>query len=79
MNKDLEGRILTANVSIHSVDLHLINIYPPVEKNSTKNEFFDSLYPYTISNLPVIMAGEFNGVDQPNIDRLPLGDNTEKR
>jgi len=78
VKKDLEGRILTVDVSIHSFDLHLVNIYAPVEKNSTKNEFFDSLYPYTISNLPVIMAGDFNVVDQPNIDRLPPGDNTEE-
>jgi len=79
VKKDLEGRILTADVSIHFVDLHLINIYVPVEKNSAKNEIFDSLYPYTISSLPVVMAGDFKVVDQPNIDRLPPGDNAERR
>jgi len=38
VKKDLEGRILTADVSIHFVDLHLINIYVPVEKNSAKTK-----------------------------------------
>ena len=36
VKKDLEGRILTADVSIHSFDLHLINIYAPVEKVNKK-------------------------------------------
>ena len=70
---DQEGRILTADISIQSRNIHVVNIYAPQCNYSTHNRihFFDSLYSYTYSTHPTILTGDFNLVENPMLDRDP--------
>ena len=78
ITNDLDGRIIAVDITIQGTTLHLINIYAPVGNMTTKDAFFNKLYPYTLSNIPTIMAGDFNIVDQPTVDRFPPGNNAER-
>ena len=78
IKKDPDGRNIAIDISIQSTIFHLTNIYAPVGNRTTKNTFFDNLYSYTFSDLPTIIAGDFNVVDEPTIDRFPPGNNSEK-
>jgi len=73
MNSDLQGRILTIKLLIYEHQYQIVNIYAPAGTNKrVQNEiFFDNLYPYINSTLPVIIGGDFNSVENQNLDKYP--------
>ena len=64
---DLNGRILTVKVFSNNHSFHITNIYAPSGKrNRTQNHyFFENLYPYIYSKNPLILAGDFNCIENP--------------
>ena len=75
--KDNEGRIIAVDVSTQNYVFHLVNVYAPATGFQNKNSFFDNMYMFVTSNLPTIIAGDFNSLDQPAIDRFPPGSPAE--
>ena len=75
--KDNEGRIIAVDVSTQNYVFHLVIVYAPATGLQNKNSFFDNMYMYVTSNLPTIIAGDFNSLDQPAIDRFPPGSPAE--
>jgi len=51
----------------------VINVYGYTSSYSKNKieKFLDSLYCYINANLPLILAGDFNAVENPTTDRLP--------
>jgi len=78
VKKDLSGRVISMDVSTRLSTIHLTNIDAPASAIANKNNFFDSLYPHIISKFPNVLAGDFNTLDRPDIDRYPPGAPTEK-
>jgi len=70
---DLNGRILTVKVFSNNHSFHITNIYAPSGKrNRTQNHyFFENLYPYIYSKNPLILAGDFNCIENPILDKHP--------
>ena len=71
-----DGRTIAADITIYTTTLHVVNIYAPVhiQNNKRRQEnqlFLKNLYPFIKSNHPTILAGDFNTVDDPTIDRFP--------
>jgi len=73
MNSDLQGRILTIKLLIYEHQYQIANIYTPAgtDKRVQNEIFFDNLYPYINSTLLVIIGGDFNCVENPNLDKYP--------
>jgi len=70
---DQEGRILTADISIQTTKIHVVNIYAPQRNHSlcSRIRFFDSLYSHIYSTHPTILTGDFNMVENSTLDRDP--------
>ena len=70
---DHEGRILTADISIQTTKIHVVNIYAPQRNHSLCSRicFFDSLYSHIYSTHPTILTGDFNMVENSTLDRDP--------
>nr|CAB3264542.1 pol-like protein [Phallusia mammillata] len=70
---DGNGRILAADIRLYHSIIHVVNVYAPNRTESTplRNAFFDSLYTYTYSRHPTLLAGDFNGVQDPILERFP--------
>ena len=73
VSNDLNGRILHVKIFYNTEILNIINIYPPSGKsNRTQNHrFFENLYPYIPLHHPTILAGDFNCVENPQLDKPP--------
>ena len=72
-SNDLNGRILHVKIFYNSEILNITNIYAPSGKsNRTQNHrFFENLYPYIPLHHPTILAGDFNCVENPQLDKYP--------
>ena len=71
---DQNGRIISAEIEISRKVFQIINVYAPnteTTKITENNNFFLRLYDYLNPNLPKILAGDFNIVDQPQLDCQP--------
>ena len=70
---DNEGRILAVDVSCVNFAIRVINIYAPSSPipYNKLHIFFNNLYPYFSTKLPNILAGDFNFVENPQIDCYP--------
>jgi len=70
---DLNGRVLTVKVFSNNQTFHITNIYAPSGKrNRTQNHyFFKNLYPYIYSKNPLVLAGDFNFIENPLLDKHP--------
>lgn len=68
--KDETGRIITCKISINDVQLQLTNIYGPND-NQHKEYFFNNLTNYMYNIKHSILTGDFNMVEDPNLDRNP--------
>jgi len=70
---DQHGRVVTADFKASLRKLHITNIYAPQSGYSKRERtlFFDSLYSYVHSPHPTILAGDFNCVENPALDRNP--------
>jgi len=73
MNSDLQGRILTIKLLLFEHQYQIVNVYAPAgtDKRAQNEIFFDNLYPYIDSTLPVVIGGDFNCVENPNLDKYP--------
>jgi len=73
ISSDLQGRILTVKVFSGNQTLHIANMYAPSGKrNRTQNHYlFENLYPYVYSKNPLILAGDFNCIENPLLDKNP--------
>lgn len=69
---DCDGRIIVLDIEINLCRLRLINTYFPSEP-FLKENFICSLYPYFVSNFPVVWCGDHNITLDPSLDRLPPG------
>ena len=71
--QDDSGRLIAADLCIFGEMLHIVNVYTPVgglnARNDEQNRFYDSIYLYVQSVFPTLMAGDFNCVDNPSVDR----------
>jgi len=58
---------------IYEHQYQIVNIYAPAgtDKRVQNEIFFDNLYPYINSILPVIIEGDFNCVENPNLGKYP--------
>ncbi|CAK8689745.1 unnamed protein product [Clavelina lepadiformis] len=73
-DQDLEGRLIAANLQIYGEELKIINVYAPnVKPGQTKenDRFFENVHQFFAENTPTILAGDFNIVDNPLIDKDP--------
>ena len=74
--QDSSGRIIAADLSIFGENFHVVNVYAPVggtnSPNDEQNRFYKSIYLYVQSAFPTILAGDFNCVDNPLLDRSIL-------
>ena len=73
ISSDLQGRILTAKVFKEQETFYVTNIYAPAGAQKRKQNyiFFESLYPYIQTNGPTILAGDFNCIENPTLDKYP--------
>ena len=67
------GRLIAADLCILGEMLHIVIVYAPVgelnARNDEQNRFYDSTYLYVQSVFPTLVAGDFNWVDNPSVDR----------
>ena len=71
--KGSEGRIISTEIHCDTFKVQIINIYgyaAAYPKNKREN-FFEQLYSFVNPNLPVILCGDFNSVEDPTQDRWP--------
>ena len=73
MNSDLQGRIVTIKLLLFELQYQIVNIYAPAgtDKRVQNEIFFDNLYPHTDGTLPVVIGGDFNCIENPNLDKYP--------
>ena len=73
VSNDLNGRILHFKIFYNSEILNITSIYAPSGKsNRTQNHrFFENVYPYIPLHHPTILAGDFNCVENPQLDKYP--------
>ena len=65
------GRILALKFTISRTTFQLINVYAPnPETNDRSNFFFNNIEQYIDPSIPPIIAGDFNMVIEPFMDRL---------
>ena len=77
VKRDLNGRVISMAVSTRLSTIQLIKIYAPANTIANKRSFFDSLHLHVTFKFPIIMAGDFNMLDRPDIDRYPPGASKE--
>ena len=67
------GRIITIDIKTPDrKTIHLVNIYAPTNCDArTKHQFFEEIDIHVHSNHPTIMAGDFNCIQNPELDRSP--------
>ena len=73
LQKSVDGRVLSVDIHVSNSIIRLINIYGPTSSFPAgyRNSFFESLYFYLHPTRPSILAGDFNVVDNPAINRFP--------
>ena len=68
---DLTGRLLRVTVNIDSSILQFLAVYGPNPTLlSASNSFFKQIDAYVAQDLPLILLGDFNMVEDPSADRL---------
>ena len=72
---DTEGRVMSTEVNVHGKKFQVVNLHAPNtgggQTTSAQKQFFDNLDPYLQTNNPLIVAGDFNYVEDQANDRLP--------
>jgi exonuclease III len=69
VSKDNDGRLLSLTCRMGGEnEVKLTNIYCP-NKLTDRNEFIDSLTPHVVGNRDVVLAGDFNFVENPTLDK----------
>ena len=74
-SQDQQGRIITIDIDTLINKLHIVNIYgPSAHSHTATNEqkiFYNNLHPYIFSNFPIILGGDFNLVQNAELDFFP--------
>ena len=73
IKKDVDGRVVAAEVKHNGFVIIVINIYAPVSclSISVRKDFFKSLYNDFHPNMVNILGGDFNTMDDPLFDVHP--------
>ena len=72
---NFEDRILKLLVEKNNFKVVLVNIYAPAVQGEGNAIFFKSINPFLISEYPLVLLGDFNFVEVPNIDRSVASQN----
>ena len=68
--EDYEGRILRVTLEVDSLKFQILTIYGQNPSDKTEsNDFFDYIEQFVDPTLPVILAGDFNMVQDLSLDR----------
>lgn len=70
---DPDGRFININASINHTTFTLANIYGP---NNDKPSFFHNFFSLLCDSTNIILAGDFNTVINPSIDRSSTSDSS---
>lgn len=71
---DPEGRFIIMNVTINNTPFTLVNIYGP---NNDDSLFFHNLFAALLDKKNILLAGDFNAVINPAMDRSNSSGNTK--
>ena len=74
VERDLEGHLITAILTMYDQDFKIVNVYAPnVMPHVTKenDRFFESVHQYIVGKEAIILAGDFNVVDDLLTDSEP--------
>ena len=66
--KDNQGRIITIKIEYQKQKLQIASLYAP-DRPHLRETFFQSLRDYLFEDCPLIMGGDYNMVEDVNIDR----------
>ena len=66
--QDSMGRVLTLKISYHDITFQVCTIYAPTTP-TVREHFFSTLSAYLFPQLPLILTGDFNMVEDPLLDR----------
>ena len=69
---DTTGRIICINIIFEKQCIQIFNIYAPTTP-SLREFFYEKLQDFTFSSKHMILAGDFNMVEDPMLDRVPPG------
>ena len=69
-DEDFDGRILRVTVEVDSLKFQILTVYGPNPTEKTESEdFFDYMDHFVDPNLPVVLVGDFNMVEDLALDR----------
>ena len=68
---DNDGRVICVHVCTQESHFQILNVYAP-HKHTSRNYFFSNILNYTFPGLPVVLAGDFNCIEDPVRDTLSL-------
>ena len=66
--RDHEGRVIAVKAIINGTEINIMNIYAPNIPNERK-DFFENLWHFKPGNENLILAGDFNCIDDLNFDK----------
>lgn len=69
---DIDGRVIAAQIEVMGTELNIINVYAPTVGHERK-VFYDNIWSYKTGDHNLIIAGDFNCVE--DIDKDKLGGN----
>ena len=69
VKNDNDGRVIALHVKSHNTHFQIINVYAP-SKSSAKNFFFSNILNYDFQGFNLVLAGDFNCIEDPLYDRL---------
>ena len=69
ISTDQEGRIISVMVEINDITSQVCNVYCPTH-SSERSEFLDKLPSYIKGNIPLITGGDWNCMENPQMDKF---------
>ena len=66
--RDSTGRVLTLKLGYNQITFQVCTIYSPA-KPTLREQFFSTLSSYLFPDVPLILTGDFNMVEDPLLDR----------
>ena len=73
IRKDVDGRVVAAEVKHNGFVIYVVNSYAPTSSRSVSvpEDFFNSLYNYIHPKMINILGGDFNTIDHPILNEYP--------
>lgn len=75
--RDNDGRVISATININGTIMNLMNIYAPTGPKERK-EFFESLRQYQPGDQNLLLAGDFNCIENLDLDKQGGNPNSGK-